>query len=595
MIRVASEGEKSRLFLVSIAQKLNSGWMALSKKARVSSGPLTNLIALPEAVSLLADCLLDCELVATFLSSRAWCAAITTNPLLWWTRFRNQYEDWAIVQENRLGIKEGDLQRKNWQWVLRHWRELGAPPVNDSWFEQYRRWMASAMGARVAFGVINCDTKRLHCWLPTRKMTLANLEKRLERLSRDLSPVAIRNRQRRRCAFRYSISRESVDPSEFPYFVSSETRRREYRTLRSSLAQILTLSAAGTAFCVHAVVLYSDFYDAAQRRMERQHALHLCVPSTCHVPTKMTRPIEPGECTRLVDAKPFDSLQSRLCTKRVTALYLRDLYCDGVVRNPSFCPQRVYDEVLVDGRSVTRHHGRVWFLPENLRRSASEVIAQAAAATPTFPEDDDHEYRDDGIKAIKLWCLFNCRIAAMIRMEAVEASSSGHNLRITNPHCSYSVFNDEWHIPLFDALPTSVNDETPTFQLRSVFSLQQRLDVCDTCALQQTRYESPKRGQSPEKKEQQQPWRCANCYTGKQAQVPWGDPQTTSGVVRTTIRSELRHWCLAFTRVERSLCSAFRVWNKVYEPTTGNHSEHMLEPERYHGLLYCDATMNVFR
>jgi hypothetical protein len=138
-------------------------------------------------LALVGNFLWDIELVALLRANRHTSAvgfsrsAVAT--LLWWTRYRTQYEMWRdyvrgreIQRQARLEARELSARKRffgttstmcdaAWQWTCDNWLTLGREP-HVGWYVQYRSYMIASMGVHTRFAIVDCDRHTVHCWLP---------------------------------------------------------------------------------------------------------------------------------------------------------------------------------------------------------------------------------------------------------------------------------------------------------------------------------------------------------------------------------------------------------------------------------------------
>ena len=258
-------------------------------------------------VGAVSECLLDHELAAWMTTSRNANARLRAQHDVWWERLRRQYERWldhyaalpaAELARRRIDEADVALLREGWALVRADWPAKGAPP-NDPWYDQYRRFVASTVGVETWFAVIDCDTQRVHCWLPNhygpeslQGTTAASLVRAHERCAAAASFAA---HWRGRAAAPDSDEDDEEEEEEeeeegengdngWAAWVYAPARRGPFaastysewdkQTMRSLPA---LAHGCATAFCVHAVAVYGGQFAGAGARAVKQHIRSLPV------------------------------------------------------------------------------------------------------------------------------------------------------------------------------------------------------------------------------------------------------------------------------------------------------------------------------
>ena len=381
--------------------------------------------------------LLDEEIGNMERCSHAWYQASLASQLFWGERLRRQYEAWlpsssssnsskskkvkssssisgwkfikieesfdekikreAAEKEVVTFTKNAATLRLNWQFATKNWHSYGAPP-NAPWRDQYRTFALACLGVQICFAVINCDTRKFHCWIPvTPDLTYMDRH--------DPKPAVNFSRQEARTHVAWEKLekwRQKGRLTKWPWLGAPERRHYEsphrkwhtqvvmWSKARDDFKMISGMALHGTAFCVHAISVYAGNYKSAERRVEDEHTNSLCLssssslsssqPSSSSSSSSSSHPREwhhftLADCTRCVDSHAPDAVNRKpssvLCRKRVSALYLSSIYARGTVyehpyltlpRLPQSAPQHaeerrerllsqsVHDTLLVETR-----------------------------------------------------------------------------------------------------------------------------------------------------------------------------------------------------------------------------------------------------
>ena len=291
--------------------------------------------------SLIADFLLDHELATALMcvNRQAW-SVWRADPLVWWTRYRRQYDASAAYRaakgatqhqeavlsaaatatfadgkwnpERTEAAKRAipEMRRDAWQYVCRYWQSLGAGLVGHridhaSWYEQYRALVTTTAGVSTLVAVVDCDTHAFHCWLPF------DTYDRPEPATPVVSDRRIKSRER--CGARW-VARHALDryvgdddglvEARAALVVAAVAECRERETLAAAVGEPLTNLTVAPAE-THALYL------TTRARSLLPHSPYVYAPQRIHRDNAIAR--------RYRNAVEYVGVQQKLAEMRALA------------------------------------------------------------------------------------------------------------------------------------------------------------------------------------------------------------------------------------------------------------------------------------